>query len=186
MDAGIEGSNESNGCFSSISLNPWGWKAFVPKNKWVTPSPTITKVFPGHDARLQSRVSSHQQETVAIEIHFSAEMDCQSIIDSLSFESETQNGWTPQLNPKSVVCTQKRSNLVRFEGEIATSFVFSASVDSVSNRIHTFTVSNPKEIEGKQSTGVSPSSLLPRSSGHSHIPRPSIVACLESASRTIL
>lgn len=65
---GIEGSTELNGCLSSISMAPWDYKAFVPIDGWRTPAPTITRVIPGHDSRLESTTDYYGSETVPIQV----------------------------------------------------------------------------------------------------------------------
>ncbi|KAF9642044.1 hypothetical protein BDM02DRAFT_3194024 [Thelephora ganbajun] len=42
------------GCIESITLQPYNFKALVPANKWVAPTPTLTKFTPGHDARIKN------------------------------------------------------------------------------------------------------------------------------------
>lgn len=40
---GFEDSDKYNGCLPSLNLSAWGFKAFVPRDKWMEPSPAITK-----------------------------------------------------------------------------------------------------------------------------------------------
>ena len=40
---GFEDSDKYNGCLPSMNLSAWGFKAFVPRDKWMEPSPAITK-----------------------------------------------------------------------------------------------------------------------------------------------
>lgn len=136
-------------------MAPWGWKAFVPKAKWVTPAPTITRVIPGHDSRLQSTVRLGAQEEVPIEIHFSSEMDCSSVADNLEIASTTQDGQVARLNKSSVACRTEKTDHPRYEGEIGTEWIFSAQLENVSNGVHTYTVRNATTQDGKLFTNVS-------------------------------
>lgn len=65
----------------------------------------ITKFLPGHEYRLQSTVAADESEDVAIEIHFSAEMDCSSLAAVLTFTSTTESGQIAMLNNSTVSCS---------------------------------------------------------------------------------
>ncbi|KAL9004469.1 MAG: hypothetical protein Q9188_002722, partial [Gyalolechia gomerana] len=145
---GIEQSTEVNGCLAALTMAPWEYKAFVPKEKWLTPSPTITRVVPGHDSRLESSVGYDSQETVPIQIRFSSEMDCDAIADNLIIESTTQTNQVAQLNKSSVSCIVADADAPRYIGEIPTTFIFNADLINVSNGVHTFTVSNATTKDG--------------------------------------
>lgn len=127
----------------------------MPKDKWLTPSPTITRVIPGHDSRLQSTVEFGEQETVAIQIRFSSEMSCDSVASSLEIDSTTQDGRTARLNISSVVCLTANADPPRHVGEIATAWIFMAELENISNGVHTFTVNNATTKDGQLYTNVS-------------------------------
>ena len=38
------------GCIESITMQPYDFKALVPTDSWVAPTPALTKFSPGHDA----------------------------------------------------------------------------------------------------------------------------------------
>ena len=145
---GIEGSTELNGCIPQISLLPWDYKALVPKDKWLTPAPTITKVIPGHDERLTSTVADHDTESVSIQIHFSSEMDCESVASSLQIESSTQSLRKAQLDRSSVDCKNVTADTPRLVGEIPTSWIFRADLINVANGVHTYTINNATTKNG--------------------------------------
>ncbi|KAL9588903.1 MAG: hypothetical protein Q9203_002289 [Teloschistes exilis] len=145
---GIEDSTELNGCLPALSLAPWEYKAFVPKAKWLTPAPTITRVIPGHDTRLESSVDRDGQETVPIQIRFSSEMDCSSIADNLIIDSTTATRQVAQLNQTSVSCMLADADAPKNTGEMPTTFIFNADLIGVSNGVHTFTVNNATTKDG--------------------------------------
>ncbi|KAL8734945.1 MAG: hypothetical protein Q9181_003013 [Wetmoreana brouardii] len=145
---GIEKSTEVNGCLPALTMAPWDYKAFVPKAEWLTPAPTITRVIPGHDARLESTVDYDGQETVPIQIRFSSEMDCDSIADNLIINSTTGTKQTAQLNKSSVSCILADADAPKHIGEIPTAFIFNADMINVSNGVHTFTVNNATTKDG--------------------------------------
>jgi alpha-1,3-glucan synthase len=85
-------------------MKPYEFKAYVPKNVFVSPPPMITKFLPGHDTGVQSQVPAGSQETLDVEIHFSAEMDCDSVTPSIQLNSTTEELRIAEVQPDSVVC----------------------------------------------------------------------------------
>ncbi|KAL8859588.1 MAG: hypothetical protein Q9178_003987 [Gyalolechia marmorata] len=145
---GLEQSTEPNGCLSTLSMVPWDYKAFVPKAKWLTPAPTITRVVPGHDSRLKSSVGYADPETVPLQIRFSSEMDCDAIAEGLIIESTTEQNQIAQLNKSSVSCLVATADAPRYKGEIPTAFIFNADIINVFNGVHTYTVNNATTKDG--------------------------------------
>ena len=151
---GIEKSTEFNGCLPRLETAAWDYKAFVPKDKWISPGPTITKTVPSHDARLKSTVTYDDQESVPIEIRFSSEMNCNSVTNGIEIDSTTEGGRRARLNKTSVHCTLADADPPRYVGEIPTAWIFSASLENVYNGVHTVTIRNASIEYGKLSTGT--------------------------------
>ena len=151
---GIDGSEKLNGCLDNLTLTAWEFKAYVPKNKFVGPPPMITKFLPGHDARVRSKVAPGQQEKVTIELHFSEEMDCDQISNTLTINSTAEDKRIATLGKGSVKC-QTVSNVdpPRFVGGIGTHWTWTADLENVSNGIHSVTVNNVSTSGGKSFTG---------------------------------
>ena len=97
------------------------------------------------------------QETVAIEIHFSSQMSCDSVIDSLTITSVTQDQQVAQLNRSSVVCMMANADPPEYVAEVGTAWTFKAELNNVSNGIHAFTVRNATTEDGDLYTNVSTS-----------------------------
>jgi alpha-1,3-glucan synthase len=135
-------SDEPNGCLSSLQMKPWDYKLFVPKDKFVPPRPTITKVVPGHDARLVSQVADGQPQTVPIEVHFSEEMDCEGVKRNFSVRSTTNNGEVARLNTTSVNCSVVEPEEQFYSGQIATTWVLKGELNNVYDGIHVYTINN--------------------------------------------
>lgn len=146
---GLEGSSDYNGCLSNFTLEGWGHKALVRKEAFVGPGPMITKFVPGHDYRIHSTVPAGESEDVAIEIHFSAHMDCNAITNSLTFTSTTEGGQVAMLKNSTVNCTVTPETLLTgWEGSIPTTFIYKANVTNVYNGVHQITVNNATTING--------------------------------------
>ncbi|TVY41175.1 Cell wall alpha-1,3-glucan synthase, partial [Lachnellula occidentalis] len=138
-----------NGCLQQLEMPAWGFKAFVPKSSFVANGPVITQFVPGHDYRIQSTGAPDESEDVAIEIHFSTEMDCQSLAAGLTFTSTTEFGQVASLRNSTVSCsTVKETYPAPWVGTIPTFFTFKANVTNVYNGIHTVTVNNATTSNG--------------------------------------
>ncbi len=161
---GLEGSTNFSGCLDNITLSPWEFKAYVPKNKFVLPRPMITGFIPGHDARVLSNVAPGLQETVPIEVHFSQEMDCKTITHTLTINSTTENLITPAIDENSVKCQNSTTTVTApLVGAIATSWTWSANLVNVSNGVHRLTLNNVTTSDNKSFTGVTFPSLVSQS-----------------------
>lgn len=152
---GFDGSTELNGCVSSLIMDAWDFRAYVPKDRWIAPKPMITKFIPGHDARLESAVAADGIESVEIEIHFSAEMDCSSVTDSITINSTTVSGNKPTVNTGSVSCEGLGdTEAPEYIGGIAGAWKWSATLDGVENGIHQVTISNASVSGGGDGTNA--------------------------------
>lgn len=151
---GIEGSTEFNGCLPRLEIAAWGFKAFVPKEKWQEPRPTITKTIPSHDTRLKSTTSYTEPQSVPIQIRFSREMNCDSLVGGLEIDSTTETASQARLDESSVNCALTDTDPPRYAGEIATTWIFSAKLENVHDGVHTVTVRNASTEDGKSSTNT--------------------------------
>ncbi|KAK7732518.1 hypothetical protein SLS53_008403 [Cytospora paraplurivora] len=143
------------GCLSNLSMDAWGYKAFVPKAKFVNPGPSITKVSPSHDKRITSSVTQGEQQTVPIEIHFSQRMDCDSITSGLTVNSTTDDGQVARINNGSITCAAIDAVTdVRYVGQPATLWKFTAELENVSHGIHTLTITNASSTNGTYTNSV--------------------------------
>ena len=91
----LDNNTEVNGCLEAMTLPPYGFKAFVPIDKWLRPSPVITKFNPGHDSRIASTNGPGQQQNLSIELYFSDEMNCEEVEKAISITSTTEDGVVP-------------------------------------------------------------------------------------------
>lgn len=140
-------------------MAPYGYKAYVPIDKWLKPSPVITYFSPGHDYRV---LSNSHQDTVPIELHFSDEMDCNSAVGSISINSTTGDGSIASLDKNSVDC-HLASDTTTFmseytgpvTGQIPSAWKLTANLVNVSNGVHSVTLSNVTTQQGSAYTNVS-------------------------------
>lgn len=141
-------------------MSPWGYKAFVPEDQFASPRPTITKFEPGHDSRLLS--DSVSAETFPFEVHFSSEMDCDSVKASIQISSTTENNQTAVVDASSTTCSSvdlelDRSDLV---AQVGTAWVFSGNLTNVFNGIHSISVNNATIGDGSLSTNANDTFLI--------------------------
>lgn len=151
----LTNSTSSEGCLSALTMAPYGFKAFVPLDKFVAPTPVITGVVPSHDSRISAEVELGQQQNISIEIHFSTEMDCDSVTDSLTVNSTTQDGITASVVTDSISCASVGPNTTTsYVGEVPTNWIFSADLQDVSHGVHTFTVNNASAANGSATNSI--------------------------------
>ncbi|KAL8689434.1 MAG: hypothetical protein Q9218_004894 [Villophora microphyllina] len=151
---GIEGSTKFNGCLKNLTLDAWEFRAYVPKDKFVGPGPMVTKFVPGHDARIASKVSPGKQETVPLELHYSQEMDCDMITNTLKINSTTEDRSVPTVDKDSVKCQKSTTDApLQFVGEIPTQWTWTANLINVANGVHRLTLSNVTTPNNGSSTG---------------------------------
>ena len=160
--SGLEDSTKYSGCTSELSMTPWGHKAYVPIAKWLRPSPVITHFSPGHDYRILSNTRHDEQDTVPIEFHFSDEMNCRDVVDSITITSTTANGADASIDKNSVECRLEFDTTTfvsrytgPITGQITTAWKLSANLVNVSDGVHSVTVSNATTEQGNASTNVS-------------------------------
>ncbi|KAL8998110.1 MAG: hypothetical protein Q9188_006170 [Gyalolechia gomerana] len=154
----LKGSEEYNGCLPSFTLSPWGYQAFVPYEKWLNPSPVITKFVPGHDRRLST---DDPTINVPIQLHFSDIMTCQGILSALTIKSTTEDGSQATIDSESATCnnvflldSDVSSLTGKPTGEIPSAFVFAINLVGVSHGLHSVMVANVSTREGRASTNA--------------------------------
>ncbi|MCJ1312940.1 Cell wall alpha-1,3-glucan synthase ags1 [Agyrium rufum] len=147
---GLEGSSDINGCLPNLTLTAYEFRAYVPAEQWVGPQPMLTRFVPGHDARIASTVPSGQQETIPIELHYSQALDCDSLKNSISFNSTTEDNSSPSIGTYS--CGGSNDPPLSWIGAISSTFVFTAEVINVSNGIHEMIITRPSTSGGTNGT----------------------------------
>ncbi|KAF2163334.1 glycosyltransferase family 5 protein [Zasmidium cellare ATCC 36951] len=150
---GIEGSTKPNGCLSKLNMTLYGWKAFVPKDNWIAPSPVLTGFSPGHDARILSNSTGTQPSTVDIEFRFSTEMDCQSLKDSITVNSTTESGRQGEISQDSIEClTIDPQFEAYYYGPSPSIWRARATLSNMYDGVHMIHVNNVSASSGNAST----------------------------------
>ncbi|KAF2667663.1 alpha-1,3-glucan synthase [Microthyrium microscopicum] len=147
-------SKSKNGCLNQLKMTGYEYKAYVPKDQWVGPPPMITRFLPGHDARILSKVAPGQQESVNIEVHFSTAMDCDKVTAALEILSTTEDLRAAQLVQGSVTCANASDTTPAFVGGIPTAWSWKATLDNVSNGVHSITIRNATTTSGAATNSV--------------------------------
>lgn len=149
---GIDGSEELNGCLSELTLDAYAFKAYVPKDSWVGPSPMVTKFIPGHDARLLSTAGANGEDVVDLELQFSEEMDCDQITSNMIITSTTSGNITARIDNSTVSCASITAPDSPYVGGISSTWTWKAKLIDVSNGIHSITVRNVTTSDGTRFT----------------------------------
>jgi len=151
------GTGKSAGCLSSIILEPFEFRAYVPSILWVPRSPMITGFSPGHDYPLDSTDANGRIE---IAIDFNVEMDCKSVGDTFTafvISDNTGNSSLAFETPKcgSLVDGAKPS----WTGAIQSTWQFRTTLLNVREGIVKLTVDKPLSVD-KKSTNATDHFLL--------------------------
>jgi alpha-1,3-glucan synthase len=131
---------------------PWGYKALVPKEKFVSPNPVITSFYPGHDMRVLSTDKSG--EKMHIKIEFSDEMDCNSISNNLRIDSTVETGGKATVDLGSARCSSLSNKPWTWVGEPRAAFMYEADLNNVRHGVHQVTIINPTSTNGKSTNSV--------------------------------
>ncbi|KAH0360816.1 putative alpha 1,3 glucan synthase, partial [Aureobasidium melanogenum] len=146
---GIDGSETFNGCLDKLTMYPWDFRVYVRKADWIEPAPMLTRFNPGHDARILSKVSPGEKESVDVELQFSQEMDCDSITKNIVVTSTTADKSSPGIDTNSVVCSKiQDSNPPPYIGAITSAWSWKATLVDVSNGVHSLTIQNVSTTDG--------------------------------------
>ncbi|CAG7922354.1 unnamed protein product [Penicillium olsonii] len=151
---GLNGSENHNGCVNLISLAPYEFRAYIPKDKFIPPRPMITKFLPGHDVPLLSSVAPDESESVEIGLFFSTEMSCSMVTDSISLQSTTESGKIPSLDRDSVSCESMLPETTSWSGHIPSTWAWRATLTGVYNGVHELTVKNATSTDGRSTDAV--------------------------------
>lgn len=153
---GLEGSVVPNGCLAQIEMPAWGFKAFVPKAKWVGSAPTITEFIPGHDVRILSNGTASGKEEVDISIAFSQMMNCNAVTAGIYVESNSYDGSNPQIQANSINCTALTNvpTNMTYTGQIPSVWTWSATLGNVANGVHSIVINNVTDSNGTATNAI--------------------------------
>ena len=153
------GSGPYFACIPSLTMDPYGFKAFVPKDVWIEMYPVITFFSPGHDARILSENATSTPNggiTIPLEFKFSQNMSCDSVANGLNITSRTESGVIPSIQVGSVSCSQlspqEAPNLV---GALGSAWIWQGILENVDDGVHQLTLTNVPNAAGTDSTRVS-------------------------------
>lgn len=141
----------SYGCVDRLSLPPFAFMALVPKENFVVPTPSITHFSPGHDARILSSQRTGHPEPIEIELHFSTEMNCGSVAESISIHSKTEKSGLAFIDELSIKCgllqkSRKVPTILSTQPEGV--WFFSATLRNMHDGVHRLTVNNATSMSG--------------------------------------
>lgn len=148
---GFDGSSKPTGCVSDITLEPFEYRAYVPKSKWKEAPPMITKFTPGHDVSINS---ADAKGSIEISLSFSQEMDCDDVTKSISFSSIVEGGADSiDFDTSTVNCTVLTADeKPPYIGAIGSKWRWTGTLDSVADGVHSITITNASTKAGT-STG---------------------------------
>ena len=136
------------GCLSGVTMDPYGFKVFVPVNEWVPPRPALTKFLPGHDARISS---DQNGTTVTVSFEFNTAMSCTGVTQALSLNmSSSGHGGNPTFDPNSVTCGQVQNpSPSSLQGDVQSAWFWSATLQNVPDGILALTLNKAPTSDGR-------------------------------------
>ncbi|KAM7188404.1 hypothetical protein V8F33_010655 [Rhypophila sp. PSN 637] len=146
---GFDGSEKKAGCISSITMEPFEFRAYVNEKDWRMPPPMITKFSPGHDTQLKSSVIG---DSVEITFEFSEEMEsCAAVQKAISIESKVEAGGEPELVGAECISFDPKP-IVKYTGAIPSQYRFTARLRNLKEGIHRITIKNAPAKRAGQTT----------------------------------
>jgi alpha-1,3-glucan synthase len=156
-----DGKAPSRGCLASVTMEPFGFKAYIPLANYIEPTPAITRFVPGHDARLVAEVGDVNATTADIAFEFNTEMNCDSVTKSITFKmSSSGHGGNPTITGAKCGPVKPDPKQSRITGVSPSAFKWEATLTNLPDGILTITVSKPNAAGTTgASTGVGCSAL---------------------------
>ena len=153
----LDNSTSVDGCLATMTLPAFGFKAFVPVEKWLRPSPVITKFNPGHDARILS--DSGERQNITFELLYSDEMGCEDVQKAITISSTAEDHSTPPLSNFS--CSTINDSTARVSqytgpitGQIPATWKITGTLSNVPDGVHSVDVGNVSNLAGNASTNA--------------------------------
>lgn len=143
------GVNTSVGCIPSLSLAPWEYKIFVPASAFQSARPVITKLSPGHDARILSNSTTAQELVMSVE--FSEIMDCDGVAQALTFNSTTLAATNITLGNYTCTPISAYTDSI-LVGAPQSTWQFNATLENIYDGIHKVSLGQAKTSTGNAST----------------------------------
>lgn len=136
------------GCLSSITMQPYEFRVYVPTTDYVGPGAMITKFSPGHDFAIDSSVNTTGE--IEIVLGFSVEMDCSSISDVISVTSYIDGTGAENVTTfgTATCATVTDTEVGSFVGYIPTAYTWTATLSGLVDGIHKLTVAFPAAADG--------------------------------------
>jgi alpha-1,3-glucan synthase len=145
----------NDGCIAQVELNAFGFKALVPAANWVAPLPAITYFSPGHDARIFAESGDANATSVAVEIQFNQEMNCDDVTRKISVNVYSSgHGSAPTISRNAVTCgTMTNATASKVQGGDTSAWRWATTLNNVPDGILELIIDNPSNEAGTATTG---------------------------------
>ncbi|KAL7416221.1 putative alpha-1,3-glucan synthase [Mrakia frigida] len=100
----LDGQEPTRACLPEITLEPFGFRAYVPEDIWLIGPPVLTGFSPGHDARLLTIPGSANETSFEIALEYDQEMDCESVTANLRLNYFGPGTTTPSFEGTTGTC----------------------------------------------------------------------------------
>ncbi|KAG8934063.1 Cell wall alpha-1,3-glucan synthase ags1 [Tulasnella sp. 418] len=150
------------GCVARLTMEPYSYKAYVPKDTWLPPPPALTKFEPGHDHRILVTEDQANRTTIDIAFEFNQKMNCDAITSNLKFDMSSSGlGGIPNIRQGSAQCMDltnpPRPSLGSATGS---TWRWQATLENVPDGVLRLTINNIPTADGATNTGATDHLLL--------------------------
>lgn len=148
------GTGANAGCLSSITMEPYEFRVYVPNEDYVAPGPMITKFSPGHDYPIDS--STNTTGEIEIVLGFSTEMDCTAIDSAVSVTSYIDGTGAQNITTLTTgTCdAYTDTDTGSFVGYIPTVYTWTATLSGLVDGIHKLTVVNASTADNVYTNSI--------------------------------
>ncbi|KAG6866947.1 hypothetical protein C0991_003863 [Blastosporella zonata] len=154
------------GCLPNITMDGYGFKAFVPTTEWTAPLPALTEFIPGHDNRIPVNQNDVNATTVDISLQFNVAMDCDSVTNNMTFNMSSSGvGSAPTVT--NIQCgAVTNPNPSKISGGSTSAWAWSATLTNFPDGILTININNASAASGNTQTGAVDHLLLRKGSSN--------------------
>ena len=157
------GQEPTRGCLPKITLEPFGFRAYVPIDIWLPGPPAMTKFSPGHDHRLLTVPGAQNETTFDITFEYDQEMDCGSIDNNLTLNFTGIPGATAPTFRGNGVCSNNVDQTVSddLSAVAPSAWSYTRTIQNAGDGLYEFMVGrNAATYPAARTTGVSAQVIL--------------------------
>ncbi|KAL7417332.1 putative alpha-glucan synthase [Mrakia frigida] len=151
----LDDQEPTRACLPEITLEPFGFRAYVPEDLWLPGPPVLTKFSPGHDARLLTVAGATNETSFDIVLEYDQEMDCDSMNAAVTISYNGTGTTTPSFEGDGT-CTALTNQAPPEELSVVppSGWRYTRTVQNAGDGVYEFLVANATTYQTGGHTGV--------------------------------